>query len=122
MHSESGRKEAEDPFARYRERIAGLPVTRRLYTSRRANGIDAMVIDAFESYVVLDQTLDYPEGEVSPRIPMLIGRRIWSGGWSAENRGSGTAPYHRRSASPADRVRGNHRRGAEMVPHSAPHR
>ena len=75
MHSESGREEAEDPFARYRERIAGLPVTRRLYYEQTCEmEFDAMVIDAFESYVVLDQTLYYPEGGGQPAdTGMLIG-------------------------------------------------
>jgi alanine--tRNA ligase/alanyl-tRNA synthetase len=75
MHSESGKEEVKDPFAKYRERIGGLPATRRLYYEQPCDmEFDAMVIDFFDGYVVTDQTLFYPEGGGQPSdTGMLIG-------------------------------------------------
>ncbi len=67
MHSESGEGVKDDPFASLRKRIEGLPPTRRLYYEQVADTeFDAMVIDTFENYVILDQTLFYPEGGGQP--------------------------------------------------------
>ncbi|MDI9632660.1 MAG: alanine--tRNA ligase [Methanolinea sp.] len=68
MHSESERaEEEEDPFARYRDRISGLPATRKLFYEQPSDmEFDAMVIDFFDGYAVMDQTLFYPEGGGQP--------------------------------------------------------
>jgi alanyl-tRNA synthetase len=75
LHSESGDEPGQDPFARFRERISGLPVTRKLYYEQPCSmEFDAMVIDFFEGYVVMDQTLYYPVGGGQPAdTGMLIG-------------------------------------------------
>ncbi|WP_048152923.1 alanine--tRNA ligase [Methanolacinia paynteri] len=67
MHSESDEGVKEDPYAALRKRIEGLPPTKRLYYEQVADTeFDAMVIDAFDNYVILDQTLFYPEGGGQP--------------------------------------------------------
>jgi alanyl-tRNA synthetase len=67
MHSESRKEEVPDRFGRYRERIRGLPATRKLYYEQPCDmEFDAMVIDSFDGWVVLDQTLFYPEGGGQP--------------------------------------------------------
>jgi len=67
MHSESEEGVKEDPFAALRKRIEGLPPTKRLYYEQVADTeFDAMVIDAFDNYIILDQTLFYPEGGGQP--------------------------------------------------------
>lgn len=67
MHSENEEGVKEDPFAAVRKRIEGLPPTKRLYYEQVADTeFDAMVIDAFDDYIILDQTLFYPEGGGQP--------------------------------------------------------
>jgi alanyl-tRNA synthetase len=67
MHSQSREEEAKDPFARFRDRITALPQTRKLYYEQPCSmECDAMVIDFFDGYTVLDQTLFYPEGGGQP--------------------------------------------------------
>jgi alanyl-tRNA synthetase len=67
MHSQSREEEAKDPFARFRDRINALPQTRKLYYDLPCSmECDAMVIDFFDGYTVLDQTLFYPEGGGQP--------------------------------------------------------
>jgi len=67
MHSESGGEAEEDPFARYRDRADALPATRKLFYEQPCDmEFDAMVIDFFDGYVVMDQTLFYPEGGGQP--------------------------------------------------------
>jgi alanyl-tRNA synthetase len=67
MHSQSGVEEGQDPFARFGDRISGLPQTRKLFYEQPCDvEFDAMVIDYFEGYAVLDQTLFYPEGGGQP--------------------------------------------------------
>ena len=75
MHSESGEEEVHDPFARFRDRISSLPQTRKLYYEQPCSmEFDGMVIDFFEGYAVMDQTLFYPEGGGQPAdTGMLIG-------------------------------------------------
>jgi len=67
LHSQSGEEEGQDPFARFRDRIGGLPQTRKLFYEQPCDmEFDAMVIDFFDGYSVLDQTLFYPEGGGQP--------------------------------------------------------
>ncbi|NYT16635.1 MAG: alanine--tRNA ligase [Methanomicrobiales archaeon] len=67
MHSQSGEEEEQDPFARFRDRISGLPQTRKLFYEQPCDmEFDAMVLDYFEGFAVLDQTLFYPEGGGQP--------------------------------------------------------
>jgi len=75
LHSESGENQGDDPFARFRDRIGSLPTTRKLFYEQPCSmEFDAMVIDFFEGYVVMDQTLFYPEGGGQPAdAGMLIG-------------------------------------------------
>ena len=75
LHSESGENQDDDPFARFRDRIGSLPATRKLFYEQPCSmEFDAMVIDFFEGYVVMDQTLFYPEGGGQPAdAGMLIG-------------------------------------------------
>ncbi|MCC7565192.1 MAG: alanine--tRNA ligase [Methanomicrobiaceae archaeon] len=63
IHSESRREEGDDPFAAYKDRVAALPPTKKLFYELPADvDFDAMVLDYFDGFVVLDQTLFYPEG------------------------------------------------------------
>jgi alanyl-tRNA synthetase len=58
---------AEDPLGRFRERIKELPPTRPLYyESVDEVEFEATVLDYFDGYAVLDQTLFYPEGGGQP--------------------------------------------------------
>ncbi|MCQ8894093.1 MAG: alanine--tRNA ligase [Methanolinea sp.] len=67
MHSESEPEEEKDPFAQYRDRISALPATRKLYYEQPSDmEFDAVVIDFFDGYVVMDQTIFYPEGGGQP--------------------------------------------------------
>ncbi len=67
MHSESEVEEVKDPFAKYQSRIRGLPATRKLYYDQPCNTeFEAVVIDFFDGFVVMDQTLFYPEGGGQP--------------------------------------------------------
>ena len=67
MHSESEAESAEDPFAKYHARIRGLPLTRKLYYEQPCDTeFEAVVIDFFDGFVVMDQTLFYPEGGGQP--------------------------------------------------------
>jgi alanyl-tRNA synthetase len=67
MHSESEVEAAEDPFAKYHSRIRGLPATGKLYYEQPCNTeFEAVVIDFFDGFVVMDQTLFYPEGGGQP--------------------------------------------------------
>jgi alanyl-tRNA synthetase len=67
MHSESEVLAAEDPYAKYHARIRGLPATGKLYYAQPCNTeFEAVVIDFFDGFVVMDQTLFYPEGGGQP--------------------------------------------------------
>jgi alanyl-tRNA synthetase len=67
MHSESEVEAAEDPFAKYQARIRGLPATGKLYYEQPCNTeFEAVVIDFFDGFVVMDHTLFYPEGGGQP--------------------------------------------------------
>ena len=67
MHSES-KKEAEvNPTAKYDERVQGLPPTKKLYYEQPSDiEFEGVVLDFFDGYAVLDQTLFYPEGGGQP--------------------------------------------------------
>jgi alanyl-tRNA synthetase len=67
MHSES-KKEAEvDATAKYAGRLQALPPTKKIYYDQPSDiEFEAMVLDFFDGYVVLDQTLFYPEGGGQP--------------------------------------------------------
>ncbi|OPY35924.1 MAG: Alanine--tRNA ligase [Methanoregula sp. PtaU1.Bin051] len=68
MHSESKKEEGgEDKQARYAERVQGLPATKKMYYEQPADiEFESVVLDFFDSYVVMDQTLFYPEGGGQP--------------------------------------------------------
>jgi len=67
MHSES-KKEAEgDRTAKYADRVRALPPTKKLYYDQPSEiEFEAVVLDFFDGYAVLDQTLFYPEGGGQP--------------------------------------------------------
>jgi alanyl-tRNA synthetase len=68
QHSESKRETAEeDKTAKYAARVQGLPPTKKLYYEQPADiEFEAVVLDIFDNYAVLDQTLFYPEGGGQP--------------------------------------------------------
>lgn len=62
MHSEAGEKEPAAGF-KYLEKIERLPQTKRFYYDEPERmEFEAVVLDAFDDYVVLDNTYFYPEG------------------------------------------------------------
>jgi alanyl-tRNA synthetase (EC 6.1.1.7) len=67
MHSEAEASEEESGTKKFNERIIGLPQTKKLYYERPYEfEFDAIVLDYFDGYVVLDQSLFYPEGGGQP--------------------------------------------------------
>jgi alanyl-tRNA synthetase len=67
MHSESKKEIAEDKTSGYSGRITGLPPTRKLYYEQSSDiEFEAVVLDFFDGYVVIDQTLFYPDGGGQP--------------------------------------------------------
>jgi alanyl-tRNA synthetase len=57
----------EDPLGKYRDRIRELPPTRPLYyESVGEMEFEATVLDYFDGFAVMDQTLFYPEGGGQP--------------------------------------------------------
>jgi alanyl-tRNA synthetase len=67
IHSESKKEAGEDRTAKYAERVQGLPSTKKMYYDQPSDiEFEAIVIDFFDSYAVLDQTLFYPEGGGQP--------------------------------------------------------
>ncbi|MDD1667327.1 MAG: alanine--tRNA ligase-related protein, partial [Methanomicrobiales archaeon] len=58
---------AEDPLAKYRDRAKELPPTRPLYYEAAGEmEFEATVLDTFDGFAVLDETLFYPEGGGQP--------------------------------------------------------
>ena len=67
MHSESRTEGSGDVFAKYLERVQGLPPTKKLYYEQPADfEFEAVVIDFFDGHSVMDQTLFFPEGGGQP--------------------------------------------------------
>ncbi|MDV0444384.1 alanine--tRNA ligase [Methanorbis rubei] len=67
MHSENEGEKPESPLAKYAERIAVLPATRKSYYERPSDmEFEATIIDVIDEYVILDHTLFYPEGGGQP--------------------------------------------------------
>ncbi len=68
QHSESRRESGEeDKTAKYAARVQALPPTRKLYYEQTSDiEFEGVVIDFFDNYAVLDQTLFYPEGGGQP--------------------------------------------------------
>src|SRR5512136_190613 len=67
MHSESKREAEEDRTAKYADRLRALPPTKKLYYDQPSDiEFEAVVLDFFDGYAVLDQTLFYPEGGGQP--------------------------------------------------------
>jgi len=67
MHSESKKEVAEDKTSKYAGRVDGLPPTKKLYYEQPSDiEFEAVVLDFFDGYAVLDQTLFYPEGGGQP--------------------------------------------------------
>jgi alanyl-tRNA synthetase len=67
MHSESKKEAEEDKTAKYADRLRVLPPTRKLYYDQPSDvEFEAVVLDFFDGYAVLDQTLFYPEGGGQP--------------------------------------------------------
>ncbi|MFA5332079.1 MAG: alanine--tRNA ligase [Methanoregula sp.] len=67
MHSESKKEAVADKTGKYAERVQGLPSTKRLYYEQPEDvEFEGVVLDFFDGYVVLDQTLFYPEGGGQP--------------------------------------------------------
>ena len=67
-HSEAQKEAAaDDPLAAYRERAEALPPTKKLYYELPGEvEFEAIVLDYFDGFAVLDQTLFYPEGGGQP--------------------------------------------------------
>jgi alanyl-tRNA synthetase len=67
MHSESKPEPEADKTAKYRDRVNALPPTKKLYYEQPSDiEFEAVVLDFFDNYAVLDQTLFYPEGGGQP--------------------------------------------------------
>jgi len=67
MHSESKKEVEEDKTAKYVDRVRALPPTKKLYYEQPSDiEFEAVVLDFFDEYAVLDQTLFYPEGGGQP--------------------------------------------------------
>ena len=66
-HSESKKEVEVDTTAKYAERMQALPPTKKLYYDQPSDiEFEAVVLDFFDEYAVLDQTLFYPEGGGQP--------------------------------------------------------
>ena len=67
MHSESKRDVEENKTAKYAGRAQALPPTKKLFYEQTSDiEFEGVVLDFFDEYAVLDQTLFYPEGGGQP--------------------------------------------------------
>jgi len=67
MHSESKKEVETDKISQYSERVQGLPPTKKMYYEQPSEiEFEAVVLDFFDGYAVIDQTLFYPEGGGQP--------------------------------------------------------
>jgi alanyl-tRNA synthetase len=67
MHSESKKEVVEDKTSKYSVRVDGLPPTKKLYYDQPSDiEFEAVVLDFFDGYAVIDQTLFYPDGGGQP--------------------------------------------------------
>ena len=67
MHSESKKEVETDKISQYTERVQGLPPTKKMYYEQPSEiEFEAVVLDFFDGYAVIDQTLFYPEGGGQP--------------------------------------------------------
>ena len=63
-HSREKQERVHDPYA---DRVKNLPKTKRLYYKHpEMKRFEAVVLDTIDDYVILDQTLFYPEGGGQP--------------------------------------------------------
>jgi alanyl-tRNA synthetase len=126
LHSQS-EPETEISMEQYRERIAVLPPTRKLFYEQPDDmEFEGEVLDSFDGYVVLDQTLFYPEGGGQPSDTGLFITR--EGMVRVENTiRRGEVILHQTRGEvlkPGDRVKGKideERRRSLMRHHTATH-
>ncbi len=123
MHSESKKEAVLDKTSKYAERVQGLPATKKLYYEQPEDfEFEAVVIDFFEGYAVLDQTLFYPEGGGRRQIPAALWvRRAWHAltMWLKSGMLSSTISA---AVPPARRAgQGDGRRGTALLPNAPPH-
>ncbi|MDY6959374.1 MAG: alanine--tRNA ligase, partial [Halobacteriota archaeon] len=68
-----GKEEVEKKVDIYQERVKDLPKTRKLfYEDQKLSQFEAVVLDTIDDYIVLDQTLFYPEGGGQPEDEGVI--------------------------------------------------
>ena len=73
MHSSSEEGIAHNPYEKYHDRLRKLPATKRLYYELPADmEFEATILDTFDGFLVLDQTLFYPEGGGQPADTGMI--------------------------------------------------
>ena len=125
MHSESKKEAEEDKTAKYAERLQALPPTKKLYYDQPSDiEFEAVVLDFFDGYAVLDQTLFYPEGGGQPAdTGTLIGSESMA---QVDGRGQGRRsdppPYCRRDPPARGTDQGDGGRGTALVADAPPHR
>jgi len=68
-----GKEEEEKKVDIYQERVKDLPKTRKLfYEDQKLTQFEAVVLDTFDDFIILDQTLFYPEGGGQPEDEGVI--------------------------------------------------
>ncbi|MDY6965085.1 MAG: alanine--tRNA ligase [Halobacteriota archaeon] len=67
------KERVEKKIDSYGKEVSGLPKTRKLYyEDQKLSRFEAVVLDTFDDYIVLDQTLFYPEGGGQPEDEGVI--------------------------------------------------